>query len=131
MSDHDLDLIRRRKLLEMKKHLEKKTEPEKKGDEQKINPKDVLNRFLIGRAWEVLEAARLQHPQVAKEVENALVKQIQAGNIMERITGEELYALFYRLGYRVRLETHIRVLEHGRLKSLEDRIRERTSNFSA
>jgi len=127
MSDQDLEIIRQRKLLEMKRQLEKKMETGKRQDERKINANDVLNRFLVGRAWEVLHAARLQHPQAAKEVENALLKLIQGGSMRDKVTGEELYALFYRLGFRVRLETQIRVLEHGKLKSLEEKIRERTS----
>jgi len=113
--------------LEMKKRLEKKVETEKNEEKAKIEPKDVLNRSLIGRAWEVLEAARLQYPEATKEVERALVKSILSGRIKDKITGEELYGLFYRLGIKVRLKTRISVLEHGELKSLEEKIKESTS----
>jgi len=127
MSDLEIELIRRKKLLELKKRLEKKAETERNTEEQKTEPKDVLNRYLIGRAREVLEAARLQYPEAAKEVEKALVKLVQGGRIKDKITGEELYGLFRRLGFDVRLKTHIRVLEHGKLKSLEEKIKEETS----
>jgi len=123
MSDLEFELIRRKRLLEMTKHLEKKAEEARKEPEQKTRPDDVLNRFLIDRAWEVLEAARLQHPRAAKEVENALMKLILSGNIKDKVTGEELYHLFHRLGFRIRLKTQIRVLEHGKLMNLEDKIK--------
>jgi len=114
-------------MLEMKKYLEKKAEAEKDEVKQKTDPHDVLNRSLIGRAWEVLEAARLQYPQAAREVEQALVKLILSGRVRDKITGEELHGLFYRLGFKVRLKTQIRVMEHGKLKSLEEKIKEETS----
>ncbi len=41
--------------------------------------------------------------------------------------GEELFVLFRRLGMRVKMETHIRVLEDGKVKSIEEKIREETS----
>ena len=56
-----------------------------------------------------------------------LVKLIIEGKIRNKISGEELYGLFRRLGIRVRLKTRIKILEHGELKSLEDKIREQTS----
>lgn len=121
-------MLRRRKLLEIKKRLESKAKEEKKERERvKINPEQVLNRFFTGRAWEVLRAARFQYPQAAREIERALVRLILSGRVRSKITGEELYGLFYRLGFRVHLETRIRVLEHGKLKSLEEKIREETS----
>ena len=126
MSDQELESIRRKKLLKLKKRLEKKVEAAKGEEEQEVDPREVLNRFLIGRACEVLEAARLQYPQAAKGVEKALVKLILEGRVKEKITGEELYGLFHRLGFRVHLKTRIRIFEHGRLRSLEDKIKERT-----
>ena len=122
MSDSELAAIRRRKLMEMMRLLkERKKEKEmKKGK----TPQKILDRFLVGRAWEVLNAARAQYPQAAKYVESLLLKLIVEGRIRDKISGEDLYWLFRRLGVRVRLKTSIRVLEHGKLKSLEEKIRE-------
>ena len=126
MSDRELEYIRRKRLLELKKHLGKK-------DEVKAAPKrvesyqDVLNRFFVDRAWEVLNAARIQYPQAAEYVERMLAKLIQDGKITAKISGEQLYGLFRHLGYRVHLQTKITVLEHGKVKSLEDKIKEETS----
>ncbi len=126
MSDRELDAIRRKRLQALKKQFEKKTEIEKK-DERGESPQKVLNRFFVDRAWEVFNAAKVQYPQAAEYVENTLVKLISEGNLRTQISGEELYGLFLRLGYRVRLQTKISVLEHGKVKSLEDKIKEETS----
>jgi DNA-binding TFAR19-related protein (PDSD5 family) len=124
MSDRELEDIRRKKLLELRRTFEKKTETEKG---QEANPKDVLNKFFIDRAWEVLNAAKAQYPQVAGQIENTLVKLITEGKIKGKISGEELYGVFLRLGLRVQLQTRIQVLEHGKIKSLEEKIKEETS----
>jgi len=125
VSDRELESLRQKKLMELKRLLQKR-EKEKRGEER-VDPRKILDKFFIGRAWEVLNAAKAQYPQVARYVENMLVKLIMEGKIRSKISGEELYGLFRRLGIRVRLKTRIQILEHGKLKSLEEKIKEQTS----
>jgi DNA-binding TFAR19-related protein (PDSD5 family) len=124
MSDRELEAIRRKRLQELKRQFGKKTETE---NEKAETPQAILNRFFVDRAWEVFNAAKAQYPQAAEYVEKTLVKLISEGKLRTQISGEELYGLFLRLGYRVRLQTKISVLEHGKVKSLEDKIKEETS----
>ena len=125
VSDRELESLRQKKLMELKRLLQKR-EKEKR-EEERVDPRKILDKFFIGRAWEVLNAAKAQYPQVARYVENMLVKLIMEGKIRSKISGEELYGLFRRLGIRVRLKTRIQILEHGKLKSLEEKIKEQTS----
>jgi programmed cell death protein 5 len=125
VSDRELEALRQKKLMELKKLLQRKEK--EKTEEKRVDPQQILNQFFIGRAWEVLNAAKAQYPQVARYVENVLVRLIMEGKIRNKISGEELYGLFRRLGVRVRLRTRIKILEHGKLKSLEEKIREQTS----
>ena len=125
MSDRELEALRQKKLMELRRLLQKR-EKEKRGEER-VDPRKILDKFFIGRAWEVLNAAKAQYPQVARYVENMLVKLIMEGKIRSKISGEDLYGLFRRLGIRVRLKTRIQILEHGKLKSLEEKIKEQTS----
>ena len=127
MSDLELEMIRYKKLLKLRKQLEKRVKAEEEKT-RKVNPKEVLDRFFVGRAWEVLNAAKAQYPEAARYVERLLVKLILDGKIREKITGEQLYGLFLRLGFRIRLKTRIYVLEHGKVKRLEEKIKEETSN---
>ena len=126
LSDNELAAIRRKKIMEMMRLLKKREEEKEKRGE--MDPQKVLDKFLVGRAWEVLNAARAQYPQAAKYVESLLLRLIMEGKIRSKISGEDLYWLFRRLGVRVRLKTSIRILEHGKLKSLGEKIREQ--NFT-
>jgi len=126
LSDNELAAIRRKKIMEMMRLLKKREEEKEKRGE--MDPQKVLDKFLVGRAWEVLNAARAQYPQAAKYVESLLLRLIMEGKIRSKISGEDLYWLFRRLGVRVRLKTSIRILEHGKLKSLGEKIKEQ--NFS-
>lgn len=125
MSDRELEALRQKKLMELKRILQKREK--EKGREKREDPRKILNKFFIGRAWEVLNAAKAQYPQAARYVENMLVRLIIEGKIRSKISGEELYWLFRRLGIRVKLKTSIKILEHGKLKSLEEKIKEQTS----
>lgn len=119
LSDIELELLRRKKLLKMQRMLLKaKHKPTAERGGRSL--RDVL----VGRAWEVLEAAKVQYPRVARVVERVLEEAVRSGRIRGPITGEELYTLFLNLGVRVRLRTTIRIMEHGKLKTLSEKIRE-------
>jgi len=119
MSDSELMAIRRKKLMEMWKRLSSKKEKK----EEKIDPNKILNRVFRGRAWEVYNAASSQYPQIMDRVRDALVKLVQSGRLGE-INGEQLYLFLRSIGLRVRLNTEIRIMEHGKLKSLAEKLRE-------
>ncbi len=118
MSDDELERIRRRKLSQLRKRLLTRREEKK---ESGIN-RDLLNRVFVGRAWEVFNATQQQYPQAAKALGDALAQLVSSGKI-EQVTGEELYSLLRKLGLRVKLKTRIRVKEHGKLISLEEKMK--------
>lgn len=121
--EDELERLKRRKLLELqRKLLRQKQEPPEQSDEP--SPREVLDRYLHGRAWEVYNAARAQFPKVMPQVEKALVEAMRAGRIKRRINGESLYHFLRQIGLPVRLRTTIRFKEHGELKTLEQKIRE-------
>ena len=119
MSDSELMAIRRKKLMEMWKRLSSKKEKK----DEKIDPNKILNRVFRGRAWEVYNAASSQYPQIMDRVRDALVKLVQSGRLNE-VNGEQLYLFLRSIGLRVRLNTEIRIMEHGKLKSLAEKLRE-------
>lgn len=129
MSDFELEMIRYKKLLKLRKQIEEKGKAKEVEKPKEADPRKVLDRVFVDRAWEVLNAAKAQYPDAARYVERLLVKLILDGKIREKITGEQLYGLFLRLGFRVKLQTRIYVLEHGKVKRLEEKIREETSNL--
>jgi len=124
--EKELELYKRKRLLEMQMHLlTKKAEEEKKEAEvERVpDPKEVLNRIFVGRAWEVFEVARRQYPQVTQTLQDELVRLILSGKLKEQITGEQLLWLFRKMGLNVRMETKIRILESGELKTVAEKLK--------
>ncbi len=124
--DKELERIKRRRMLELQKRMlqEEKAEeePEKPAEP---TPREVLDGMFSGRAWEIYETAKIQYPTVMPQVEQALVEGIKSGKIQDRIDGESLFAFLRQLGLNVRLNTKIRYKEHGELKTIGQRIKER------
>ena len=124
MTDAELGRLRKRKLLQMQKRfLKKKTEGMAISKEEESWA--LLNQVFIDRAWEVFETAKLQYPEETKRIEDVLVQLISEGKTREKISGEELYSFLHQLGLRIKLKTHIRFMEHGKLKSLEEKMKEK------
>jgi DNA-binding TFAR19-related protein (PDSD5 family) len=118
VSDSEFEAIRRRKLRELRSRLgSKQTKPEEPEADT------VLEGIFKGRAWEVYNLATAQYPQIMGKVRDALVKLALAGRLKE-VTGEQLYLLLRNLGLKVRLITKIRYAEHGKMKSLAEKIKE-------
>ena len=125
--DDELEKLKRRRMLELQRRLhrsESKPEAESKKPEEPT-PDEVLGRFLVGRAWEVLGAARAQYPKVMPQVEEALIEAFKAGKIKETIDGGMLLQFLRQVGLPVRVQTSIRYKDHGELKTIGQRIKEK------
>ncbi|MCD6410164.1 MAG: hypothetical protein J7L98_07565 [Candidatus Verstraetearchaeota archaeon] len=119
--DRELELIKRKKLLELqRKLLMQKAEPK---EERKEDPIEFLRGKLVNRGEEVLDAALSQFPEAAKFIARQLMLLYKAGRLREPIDGVTLYSLFHRLGIPVRLETRIRIVKDGKVMSLAERLR--------
>ena len=125
LSDIELELLKLKKLKELEKRLK---EANLKTTEEKTDPYQVVSGMLVGRGKEVLEAAYSQYPEVARAVVQNLALLIRSGRLKEPITGEVLYEVFKALGFPVRLETRITFKEHGKTKSLAEKIKEEISS---
>ena len=123
--DDELERLKRRRLLELQRRMQKENQAEEEPEPKEKTTEEVLGGYLIGRAWEVLRAARAQFPQVMPKVEEAIVEAIRAGRVRERIDGESLFQFLRQLGLPVRLQTSIRYKEHGELKTIGQRLKER------
>jgi len=118
MSDSELENIKRKKLRELQ---EKLTLKEKKNEE--VDADQVLNKVFKDRAWEVFNAACVQFPEARDAIKGALVKTVLSGRLNE-INGEQLYFLLRSLGLRVRLNTEIRFIANGKMKSIAEKLKE-------
>jgi len=123
--DQHLEFLKRRKLLEMRKRilLKKTIELEKEEAEKPEDPREVLRKAFVGRGWEVWQAAEYQYPMVTSKIMPTLLSLIKTGKSREKISGEQLYGLFSRIGLRIKLNTKIQILEKGELKTIADKLR--------
>ena len=128
-SDAEFERLKRRRMLEMQKRMLLDKAKKQPGEETEKpvdpTPAETLNSYLIGRAPEVMEAARSQFPQVISQVEDVLVDAIKKGSIKNRIDGESLFQFFRQIGLPVRLQTTIRYKDHGELKTISQRLKDK------
>jgi DNA-binding TFAR19-related protein (PDSD5 family) len=125
--DEELERIKQRRLEELRrKMLLNQINEEQPAPEPVKEPTndEILGRYFRNRAWEVWNTAKHQYPQVMPKVEAMLVDAIKQGKIKDYIDGANLMGFFRQVGLPVRLETRIRVSEHGELKTLEQKIKE-------
>lgn len=119
--DEDLELrmLKLRKMMRMAAAASKLKAEEKKelSEEEAIK---LLKSRLIERGDEVFDAALKQYPQLAKRVAVIIAKRIKSGELVRKISGAELLALFEFLGARVKLETTIKYYKKGEYKSIRD-----------
>lgn len=126
--DEELERIKRRRLAEMQRKMllqQMKDAAPKPEPPKEPTHEEILNHYFKGRAWEVYNAAKTQHPQVFPQIESALVDAIKRGKIQEAIDGAMLSQFFRQIGIPVRLNTKIRVSDHGELKTLEQVMKEK------
>ncbi|UCG36702.1 MAG: hypothetical protein JSV64_08960 [Candidatus Bathyarchaeota archaeon] len=123
MNDAELEAIRRNKMRELQRRLASKPRKTELGGVDQINADGVLDTIFRGRAWEIFNNARSQYPDIMSKLTPILIKLALSGRLKE-VTGEQLYLFFRKLGIRVSLDTKIRFTEHGKLKSLSDKIKE-------
>ncbi len=125
--DDELEKLKRRRMIELQRRLHRSdSKPEAEPEKPKEpTPDELLGRFLVGRAWEVLGAARAQFPKVMPQVEEALVEAFKAGKIKESIDGGMLLQFLRQVGLPVRVQTSIRYKDHGELKTIGQRIKEK------
>jgi DNA-binding TFAR19-related protein (PDSD5 family) len=123
--DPELAIIRARKMKQLKEKaafIEKIKES--KSDVKKVDDKELLLKYLYDRGDEVLDLAESQYPVQAKLVVNRIVELIKSGDLDSLISGGELLAIFRSVGLRIRVDTSIRIQEHGKFISMGDKLKE-------
>jgi DNA-binding TFAR19-related protein (PDSD5 family) len=130
--DPDIAIIKARKmkvLREQAAELEKaRIERERLQEsnmQHKRNNREIISDYLYDRGEEVLKLAESQFPIQTKSLINEIVELIRIGEIKQRISGGELLALFRSVGINVRVNTTIKIEDHGKLVSFSDKLKQR------
>jgi len=125
--DPDIAIINARKMKELRDKAAA-LEKVKKKEQQLIPPKEtdreIISAYLYDRGEEVLKLAESQYPFQTKAILARIIELIKAGEINQRISGGELLALFRAIGLKIRVNTSIKIEDHGKLVSLSDKLKE-------
>src|SRR5918995_6819343 len=124
--DPELARIKARKMKQLKEKaasIEKIKEDEIKTNITKIDDKEILLKYLYDRADEVLRLAESQFPVQTKIIVKRIVELIKSGDIDSLISGGELLAIFRSVGLRIRVDTNIRIDDHGKFISFGEKLK--------
>jgi len=123
--DPDITIIKARKMKELQKQaaIDEKRKAMKQHETQPRTDREIIRSYLYDRGEEVLNLSEYQFPIQTKAVVKKIVELIKLGEINQRISGGELLALFRSVGMNVRVNTSIRIEDHGKLVSFSDKLR--------
>ena len=131
--DPDIAIIKARKmrvLREQAAEIEKarierqRFEELKLRNQHKRTSREIISDYLYDRGEEVLKLAESQFPIQTKSLINEIAELIRIGEIKQRISGGELLALLRSVGLNIRVNTTIKIEDHGKLVSLSDKLKQ-------
>lgn len=124
--DPDLEIIKARKMLKLREQAAATEKRRKIEDESKFvekSKKQAFLKYIYDRGDEVLSAAESQYPSQTASVMNRILDLIERGDIQQKISGGELLSLFRMLGLDIRMNTTIKIEDHGKLVSFSDKLK--------
>ncbi|HZA64086.1 MAG TPA: DNA-binding protein [Nitrososphaeraceae archaeon] len=131
--DPDIAIIKARKMKELRDKaaaFEKAKKREQQPTPQKENDREIISTYLYDRGEEVLKLAESQYPYQTKAILARIIELIKAGEISQRISGGELLALFRSIGLKIRVNTSIKIEDHGKLVSLSDKLKQQNEDMT-
>lgn len=129
--DPDIAIIKARKMKALKEQaaaIERSRIKKQQQQESTLQPKktdrDIVSDYLYNRGEEVLNLAESQFPIQTRSIIDGIVELIRMGEIKQRISGGELLALFRSVGINVRINTSIKIEDHGKLVSFSEKLKQ-------
>jgi DNA-binding TFAR19-related protein (PDSD5 family) len=131
--DPDITIIKARKLKELQKiaAIQEKLKSRNQKDTIPKTSREIVSVYLYDRGDEVLALAENQFPIQTRAIVDKIAEIIRLGEINQKISGGELLALFRSVGINIRLNTSIRVEDHGKLVSFSDKLKYENEDSSA
>ena len=128
--DSDIEILKAKKMQEMMKRMIKQKKEKMEKDVRKHEPseREILLSYLYDRGDEVLNLAELQFPVETRAITNRIVELINIGEINRKISGGELLSLFRSLGLNVKINTTIKIEEHGKYVSFAEKLKHNKEN---
>jgi DNA-binding TFAR19-related protein (PDSD5 family) len=125
--DPEVAIIKARKMKQLKEKaalIEKIKQDETKTNVTKRDDKDIVIKYLYDRGDEVLRLAEAQYPIQTEIIIKRIADLIKSREIDSPISGGELLAIFRSVGLRIRVDTNIRIEDHGKFISFGEKLKE-------
>ncbi|MGB8085487.1 MAG: DNA-binding protein [Nitrososphaeraceae archaeon] len=124
--DTDLEIIKARKMLKLREQaaaIEKRRKIEDESKSLEKSKKQIFLKNIYDRGDEVLSAAESQFPSQTMAIMDRILDLIERGDIQQKISGGELLSLFRMMGLNIRMNTTIKIEDHGKLVSFSDKLK--------
>jgi DNA-binding TFAR19-related protein (PDSD5 family) len=125
--DPDIAIIKARKMKELWKQAAlERSKAAQKDQLQKAQIKtdrEIVSDLLYDRGEEVLKLAEIQYPSQTSMIIKRIADLTKSGEIQQRISGGELLMLFRSIGINVRVNTTIKIEDHGKLVSVSEKLK--------
>ncbi len=121
--DDELELIKRRKMLELQRKILERTIKEREA----VARPDFYSIFLshlTDDGKELFERALNQYPKAARRIAEEIGKLYYMGRVRGSLDARAIYGIFAELGYPIRVETKIMYKKRGEVKSISELLKE-------
>ena len=124
--DPDIEILKAKKMQEIMQRMMKQKKDNIGKDIKKREPseREILLSYLYDRGDEVLNLAESQFPSETRAIINRIVELINSGEINRKISGGELLSLFRTIGMNVKINTTIKIEEHGKYMSFAEKLKQ-------
>ena len=130
VEDPDIEILKAKKMQEIMQRMmkQKKENIEKEIKKREPSEREILLSHLYDRGDEVLNLAESQFPTETRAITNKIIELINIGEINRKISGGELLSLFRSLGLNVKINTTIKIEEHGKYVSFAEKLKQSKEN---
>jgi DNA-binding TFAR19-related protein (PDSD5 family) len=124
--DPDIEILKAKKMQEIMQRMMKQKKENIEKDIKKREPsqREILRSYLYDRGDEVLNLAESQFPSETRAIINRIVELINSGEINRKISGGDLLSLFRTIGINVKINTTIKIEEHGKYMSFAEKLKQ-------
>jgi DNA-binding TFAR19-related protein (PDSD5 family) len=124
--DPDIEILKAKKMKEIMQRMmkQKKESIEKEIKKREPSEREILLSHLYDRGDEVLNLAESQFPSETRAITGRIVELINSGEINRKISGGDLLSLFRTIGINVKINTTIKIEEHGKYMSFAEKLKQ-------
>jgi DNA-binding TFAR19-related protein (PDSD5 family) len=124
--DPDIEILKAKKMQEIMQRMMKQRKENIKKDIKKREPseREILLSHLYDRGDEVLNLAESQFPSETRAIIHRIIELINSGEINRKISGGELLSLFRTIGMNIKINTTIKIEEHGKYMSFAEKLKQ-------